>query len=181
MNAATSDDAPSPQQKAMEAAKCILRAGIWLIRNGYGRLMLLPYAAPSGMHWRCEFHPPGQRGKSLYHYSTSSGTHFLSDHGGGEMPANPSPQRLAQAIMETVPPDAKAACKGDASPEMLQWLQDLEEALAAGFIAEAFREYTSDFSKWQLISMTRGESDPIRPQPGYIPPHIGRSDRSRAE
>ena len=160
----------SPEQGVMNAAAKVLRAGIWLIRNGYGKMLLLPYAAPSGCHWRCEFHPVGQPSKRFFRYSTGSGAKYLNDHGGGSIRRDVSPQKLAEAIMKSVPDDVKATCAGDASPETLRWLDQVDAALAAGYLPEAFHEYTEDFSRWQLVSLTKGKGDSIPPQPGYVKP-----------
>ena len=160
----------SPEQAVMDAAAKVLRAGIWLIRHEYGKMLLLPYAAPSGCHWRCEFHPIGQPRKTFYRYSTGSGSKYLSDHDGGSIRREVSPQKLAEAIMEGVPDDVKATCAGDATPETLLWLDQVDTALDAGFLPEAFHEYTEDFSRWQLISLTKGKGDSIPPQPGYVEP-----------
>ncbi|WP_157642151.1 hypothetical protein [Burkholderia ubonensis] len=178
-----SDDAAnskvSPEQTTMDAAAKVLRAGIWLIRNGYGKMMLLPYAAPSGCAWRCEFHPVDRPGKALYRYSTSSKAKYLDNHCGGPIRSDVSAKALAQAIMKGVPDDIKAACEGDASPETLRWLEGLDTALDAGFLPEAFREDTEDYSQWELISLTRGNGEPIPPQPGYVKPGAQRSIAGR--
>ena len=160
----------SPEQAVMNAAAKVLRAGIWLIRHGYGKMQLLPYAAPSGCYWRCEFHPVGQPSKRFYRYSTGSGSKYLNDHGGASIRREISPQNLAEAIMKSVPDDLKATCAGDASPETLRWLDQVDAALAAGYLPEAFHEYTEDFSRWQLVSLTKGKGDSIPPQPGYVKP-----------
>jgi hypothetical protein len=160
----------SPEEAVMDAAAKVLRAGIWLVRHGYGKMLILPYAAPSGCYWRCEFHPIGERSKRFYRYSTGSGSKYLNDHGGGSICRDVSPQELAEAIMESVPDDVKATCAGDAMPETLLWLDQVDTVLDAGFLPEAFHEYTEDFSRWQLISLTKGKGDSIPPQPGYIKP-----------
>ncbi|RQQ15534.1 hypothetical protein DF107_09075 [Burkholderia stagnalis] len=159
----------------MDAAAKVLRAGIWLIRNGYGKMMLLPYAAPSGCAWRCEFHPAGRPGKAFYRYSTSSKAKYLENHSGDPVRRDVSAKALAQAIMKGVPDDIKAACEGDATPETLHWLDRLDVALDADFLPEAFHEYTEDFSQWGLISLARGNGEPIPPQPGYVEPGAQRS------
>ncbi len=165
------DDEDSPQEKIMAAGRKILQAGIWLIRNGYGRMMLLPYAAPSGCYWRCAFYPPGHPSKKLYHYSTSSVAKYLADHCGGSIRSDVAPAGLAKAIMKSVPKDLKASCVGEASLESLQWLELLERSLAEGFLPQAFHEYTDDYSRWDLVSLARGNGRSIEPQPGYVPPH----------
>ncbi|GAB2875780.1 hypothetical protein GCM10027093_09020 [Paraburkholderia jirisanensis] len=166
----TTADTQSVQRHTMESAKCVLRAGIWLIRNGCGRMMLLPYTSPSGAYWRCEFHAPGRRAESFYRYSTGSGTRFLANHGDGIVKADASPQDLAEVIIGIMPADAKAACAGDASAETLRWLVDLETAISVDLLPEAFHEYTDDYSVWRLVSLTRGNGDDMQPQPGYVPP-----------
>jgi hypothetical protein len=166
----------TPEQVSMDAARRVLRAGVWLIRNGYGRMGLLPYASASGC-WRCEFHPSGRPLAPLYRYSSASVTKYLLDHCGGSIHANPSAKRLAQDIMRSVPRDAQAACEGTASPETLAWLERLEALLDQGFLPEAFHEYTSDFSMWQLISLTRSGGGPFEAMPGYIPPYVAMRDQ----
>lgn len=166
----TDEDAPAPAQEIMAAGRRVLDAGIWLIRNGYGRMMLLPYAAPSGCYWRCEFHPPGRPGKSFFRYSTGSGAKYLMDHCGGSVRKGISGKRLAEAIMKSVPDDAKAACVGDAPPETLRWLVELERVLAQGYLPQAFHEYSADYSRWDLISTERSNGRPMEPQPGYVRP-----------
>lgn len=39
-------DIPSNEEELRETCSVVLRAGIWLIRNGYGEMMLLPHVAP---------------------------------------------------------------------------------------------------------------------------------------
>ncbi|MDD5580205.1 MAG: hypothetical protein PHY16_13105 [Methylobacter sp.] len=50
-----------------------------------------------------------------------------------------SPQKLAEAIMVSVPEEMKAACAGETAVEMLRWLDELEQALDRGYVPEAFR------------------------------------------
>jgi hypothetical protein len=132
---------------------------------------LLPYSSPSGAAWRCEFHPLNRPSKTLYRYSTGSGTKYLANHCGGYIHKNVSPQRLAEAIMKSVPDDMKAACTGLAMSGTLRWLEELERQLDAGFLPEAFDAYSDDDSRWRLVSVTARDGDSfIEPQPGYIPP-----------
>lgn len=165
----------SPQQAVMDAAAKVLRAGAWLIRNGYGRMSLLPYAAPSGCAWRCQFHLPGRPSKTFYRYSTSSEAKYLQNHCGGSIRRTISPRALARAIMKSVPDDQKDACRGKAAPETLRWLDQLDAVLDAGFLPQAFHEYTGDYSSWELVSLTHGKGAPIPPQPGYVEPGSERS------
>ncbi|WP_373383049.1 hypothetical protein [Burkholderia ubonensis] len=117
------------------------------------------------------------RGRCVF--STSSKTKYLENHCGGPIRSNVSAKALAQAIMKGVPDDIKAACEGDASLETLRWLERLDTALDAGFLPEAFHEYTEDHSQWELISLTRGNGEPIPPQPGYIKPGAQRGIAGR--
>ncbi|MEM5330381.1 hypothetical protein VSR34_27795 [Paraburkholderia sp. JHI2823] len=156
-------------QAVMDAAAKVLRAGAWLIRSGYGRLMLLPYLSPVGT-WRCEFHPPGRPSQAFFRYTSASGSKYLRDHCGGSIRRNASPRALAEAIMVSVSDATKDACRGETLPETLTWLERLDAALDAGFLPSAFHEYTSDFSQWDLISTSRGNGDPMPPQPGYVRP-----------
>lgn len=94
---------PSPEDLQLQNCEKVLRAGIWLIRNGYGRMTILPYTAPSGCYWRCEFHPVGQPRKAFFRYSTGSSSKYLQDHHGGRVRRSISPKGLAQAIMRNVP------------------------------------------------------------------------------
>jgi hypothetical protein len=64
----------SEEAKLMAAARKVVQAGIWLIRNGYGQMSILPYASPSGCYWRCEYHPAGRPSRAFYRYSTGCGS-----------------------------------------------------------------------------------------------------------
>ena len=160
----------SEEAKVMAAARKVAQAGIWLIRNGYGRMGILPYASPSGCYWRCEFHPAGRLSKAFYRYSTGCGSKYLLQHCGGSVRSTVSPQKLAEAIMVSVPEDMKAACAGEPGVEMLRWLDELERALDRGYVPEAFHEYTEDYSRWALVSLINMPASTMAPQPGYVPP-----------
>lgn len=132
---------------------------------------MLPHVAPSGCYWRCEFHLKGKSQKALYRYSSSSGRKYLQDHCGGSIRKEVSPAFLAKAIMLSVPQELKSQCRGGVSPEVARWLDELESALSNGFVPQAFHEYTTDFSLWELADITRKlEPSHIHPQPGYIRP-----------
>jgi len=165
----------SPEQVIMEAGAKVLQAGIWLIRNGYGRMLLLPYASPSGAYWRCEFHPMERPSRTIFRYTSGSEARYLENHCGGSIRSNVSHEKLAQAIMKSVPDDVKSSCEGTASPEMLRWLVLLEAAVDGGFLAQAFHDYTEDYWRWQLVSLIRGNGDPIPAPPGYVRPGEERS------
>ncbi|WFU40100.1 hypothetical protein QA640_38770 [Bradyrhizobium sp. CB82] len=115
----------------------MLRAGIWLIRNGYGNMAVLPYEAPSGCYWGCEFHPIGALQPLLERISRQ----ILLDHHGGRVRRSISQKGLAQAIMRSDPNDLKAMCAGDVS------------ALGQCWIPVAFHDYAVDYSRWNLVSL----------------------------
>lgn len=168
------DEDSSHRDQAMQAAAQVLRAGAWLIRNGYGAMQLLPYTAPSGCYWRCEFHPPERPGKSLFRYSTSSGAQYLANHGNETVGPEIDARGLGLAIMESVPDDLRNACLGEASPETLAWLVSLDATLDAGFLPSAFHDYTVDFSRWDSLSLKSGHAGTMSPQPGYVAPGSAR-------
>lgn len=157
----------------MTETETVVRAGVWLIRNGYGGLALLPYASPSGTAWRCEFHPAGRPSQIFYRYSTASGRAYLENHCGGVIDASVSPEGLAKAIMVSVPSAAKAQCTGRPTGAMQRWLSLLEESLTLGFVPQAFHEYSDDLSRWDLARQDASGWRTIRPQPGYLAPGTG--------
>ncbi|WP_321888422.1 hypothetical protein [Paraburkholderia bannensis] len=164
----------------VDAASRVLRAGAWLISNGYGRLTILPYMAPSGCYWRCEFHLPGLPSETVFRYSSGSATNYLESHGGETVPEQIGPRELGLAIVKSVPLELKDAILGEATQEMLDWLHELDCVLDAGLLPSAFHEYTSDFSQWDLISLTAQEGEKrMRPQPGYVMPGAGRGSGRR--
>lgn len=158
-----------PQNVMFWDCEKVLRAGIWLIRNGYGKLAILPYFSPSGCYWRCEFHPIGQSKKAFFRYSTGSAGKFLLGHCGGSVRRNISPKGLAQAIMVSVSDDLKQRCVGDVSRQMDDWLVSLERALDEGLIPQAFEEYSDD-PDWKLFSFNGNLGSSMLPQPGYVLP-----------
>lgn len=163
------EDVPSPMQVTISNCKKILSAALWLISNGWGKIQILPYAAPSGCYWRCELHPPGQPRHPFFRYSTGAGHQFLADHCGGSVRKNISDKALAEAIMVSVPEYVKEQCKGPVSFETLLWSLELIELLDRGVIPQAFDEMTTDYSTWTLFGL-HGAQGTMRPQPGYIPP-----------
>ncbi len=164
-------DCESPNSQDLLFSNCekVIKAGIWLIRNGYGRLAVLPYAAPSGCYWRCEFHPIGQPKHAFFRYTTGSAARYLQDHCGGSVRRTISPKRLAKAIMATVPEDLKQRCAGDCLVETEQWLVSLERALSQKLIPQAFEDY-GDYIDWKLISIHGHTGSWLKPQPGYVKP-----------
>lgn len=163
------EDEPSPEDELMHNCSTVIAAGIWLIRNGYGKLQLLPYAAPSGCYWRCEFYPPGRPSKSFYRYSTSSNYRFLENHCGGRLAKSVTPSALAKAIMVSIPDEVKAQCEGVVPRETEVWLAELDRAMARNLVPEAFHDTTEDYSRWMLVNAFGGKGS-MAPQPGYVRP-----------
>lgn len=160
-----------PEEMAiMDAGKKVILAGIWLIRNGYGNMMILPYVAPSGAYWRCEFHPVWHPSKAFYRYSTGNGTQYLADHCGGTVRREISTSSLGKAIMKSVPEHIKEACEGRLSDEMRRWLEMLELALDSKYLPRAFHEYKKDDFQWDLVSVLGGEDKTIAAPPEYVSP-----------
>lgn len=159
----------SPEDLAFQDCEKVLRAGIWLIRNGYGQMQILPYLAPSGCYWRCEFHPTGKSQKAFYRYSTGSGGKYLQDHCGGSVRRSVSAKRLAQAIMVSVSQDMKDRCAGEVTHQTDEWLATLERALDQELIPQAFEDW-GDYVDWKLVSLHGKPESSMRPQPGYIKP-----------
>jgi len=169
----------SPEDLAFQDCEKVLRAGIWLIRNGYGRMAILPYTAPSGCYWRCEFHPVGQPQKSFFRYSSGSAGKFLRDHHGGRVRRSISPKGLARAIMRSVPDDMKAICAGDISPETESWLVLLERAISRRWIPSALHDYKDDLTRWDLFSLHGAPNSWMEPPLGYVVPGTEVADKVR--
>jgi len=141
-----------PAEELFRACEKVLRSGIWLIRNGYGRLAILPYLSPSGCHWRCEFHPVGSRSRTMFRYTSADGHKYLAAHCGGTLRKDASPEKLAKAALVGADEDLLSACSGEASPETLAWLEVLERTLGQGFVPQAFHEYSTDPSSWDVVT-----------------------------
>lgn len=168
-------DERARKSAVLKAASTVVRAGIWLIKNGYGNMMLLPYESPSGGAWRCEFHQAGKKSRTLYRYSSSSGNKYFADHCGGTVHANVSAPRLAQAIIQCVPDEVAEECQGDASPETLGWLMLVEAGLREGSVPLAFHAYSTDTSRWESVSLVNEERNSFPAPPGYVAPGAERS------
>lgn len=141
-----------PAQELFRACEKVIRAGIWLIRNGYGRLAILPYLSPSGCHWRCEFHPVGFRSRTMFRYTSADGHKYLAAHCGGTLRKDASPEKLAKAALVGADEDLLEASSGEASQATLAWLEILERTLGQGFVPQAFHEYSTDRSSWNVVS-----------------------------
>lgn len=167
------DDA-SENEQMFAACRRVVEAGIWLIRHGYGRMGLLPYSGAVGC-WRCEFHLPQRPDKEFFRYSASQVGRYLENHAGGHLRKDVSPEKLARAIMVSIPDKIKVACSGPCSSETERWLGMLEEAITCRYLPEAFHEYTSDHSRWRLFRFDGGKESHIPPQPGYVRPGEAKS------
>lgn len=163
------EDIIDPQEETFRACRRIVETGIWLIKNGYGKLGLLPYAGPTGF-WRCEYQMLGRPDKVLFRYTSGDGTRYLENHCGGSVRKDIAPSKLGPAIMKSVPEALRDACAGDPGAETLRWLERLEGELAAGFMPEAFHEYTEDYSRWMLFRIDGRPNSSMPPQPGYVVP-----------
>ena len=168
----------SPQDVLFRDCEKVIKAGIWLIRNGYGQMAILPYAAPSGCYWRCEFHPVGQPQQAFYRYTSGNAGGFLRNHCGGSVRRTISPQGLAKAIMISVPDYLKKRCAGDVSPEMQEWLCLLERALGQKRLPQAFEDY-GNYLQWKLVSLHGHKDSWLNPPPGYVSPGAEENWRRR--
>jgi hypothetical protein len=164
------DEEVRREQLIIDACKKVFRAGAWLVKNGYGHLGILPYRAPSGCYWRCEFHPPGRPSKPFFRYSTCDEVRYLANHCGGSIRKDASAKKIAEAIMVSVPEDVREGCQGEASMETLRWLDEAEAHLQAGYVPEAFHECTEDYSRWALVRPYGNEQLSMAPMPGYVAP-----------
>ena len=166
----TEDEEVSREQLIIDACKKVFRTGVWLVKNGYGNVGILPYRAPSGCYWRCEFHPLGRPSKPFFKYSTCDGERYLANHCGGSIRKDASAKKIAEAILVSVPEEVRESCQGEASMETLRWLDQAESYLQAGYIPEAFHEFTDDYSSWALVRPYGNEQLSMAPMPGYVPP-----------
>lgn len=148
----------------------VVQAGIWLIRHGYGRLMMLPCASASG-HWRLSLHVPGNPELALYRYSAPLGSDYLGIHCAWKLRRDVKAEKLAEAILSLAPEHLKQLCIGDVDSETERWLQLLESSLNKQLLPEAFHEYTRDYTVWDTISFVKATTHKMHPQPGYVPPH----------
>jgi hypothetical protein len=157
----------------LHAARTVVAAGLHLIENGYGRLMMLPYDY-KGLAWRCEFHPIGFPSRGFFRYSSSQGRRYLVSHCGGAVPLDIGPERLAQAIMVGVPEDTKQQCEGAVDPAFAGWLREFKLYLDQGLIPEAFHEYSEDEGCWSLLDFGNHGATirrlKIATPPGYVKP-----------
>lgn len=159
-----------PWVDSHRACARVVEAGLWLLSNGWGRMQILPYIAPSGCYWRCEFHPTGKPGLPFFRYSSSAGFRFLENHCGGTVRKNIGADALAKAIIVSVPEAIRTQCEGPASFETLLWHLKLIDHLDRKLLPAAFQEYTEDFSRWGLWGASGTITETMEPQPGYVPP-----------
>lgn len=158
-----------PQAEVFAACSSVLQAGRWLMLNGWGNMLMLPYIAPSG-YWRCAFHPLGKPSREFYRYSSSSVFRFLENHCGGSVRRGMAPERLAQAIVKSVPEEVRDQCQGRCSPELQRWLDEVNAQLERGALPAAFDENTEDHSRWRLWATWGTLGETLPPPPGYAVP-----------
>ena len=131
----------------------VLKAGIWMIEKmGMGNMALLPYSHATG-HWRCEFHPVGHPDRPFFKYTSGSEFSYLQNHSGGIVSKKIKPEKLAEAILKSVPEDFVEQCKGELSQENKDWLQLLKEELKNNRVPEAFNEYSNNRWSWLSFSL----------------------------
>lgn len=159
------------QHELFPCARRVLEAGLWLVENGYGRVGVLPYVYATG-HWRCEFYPLRNPSKPFFRYSAAQEAQYLANHCGGSIQRHVGPDKLAQAILVSVPEEVKNFCAGPASAEVLRWIAQVRAALADGFLPSAFSEYSGGPGQaWQLLPMLGGSPrQPLNPMPGHVHP-----------
>jgi hypothetical protein len=149
----------------------VLQAGIFMMEEmGMGRMAILPYSHATG-HWRCEFHPVCRPDRSFFKYTEGSGFSYLENHCGGTVSKNIKPNKLAEAILKSVPKDFLAQCEGDLDDQTKRWLNFLKDELNLERIPEAFNEYSSDKHYWRSFSL-QGEWDTkgFPTPPNYVSP-----------
>lgn len=159
-----------PWLDTYQACARVLEAGLCLQENGWGRMQMLPYTAPSGMFWRCEFYPTGRPGKPFYRYSSSQEFLFLDNHCGGTIRKNVSAKALAEAIIKSVPEEVRSQCDGRCSAELSNWQLMLRGRLARRLLPIAFGDYTHDSSRWELFGSSGSARETLEPPPGFVQP-----------
>lgn len=169
MNEAPVEKEVDPQAEMFAACSKVLRAGRWLMLNGWGRMLIVPYFGPAGF-WRCAFHQLGKPSREFYRYTSGSAFHFLADHCGGSVRRNIGAKQLAEAIVKSVPEDMHELCQGRCSPELQRWLYELDMQLARGVLPFAFHEHTEDHSHWGLYANRNALGESMAPPPGYMVP-----------
>lgn len=155
--------------RLFENAMNVLLAGVFLIKNGYGRLGLLPYVYATG-HWRCEFHVLGKPSKTMFRYSIASGHNYLESHTADAVSPDLGPEDLAKIIWVSVPDDLKAACAGPVTTETLSWIELLKRELARGRVPQAFSEYSGQCRNWQSVKFGTDSVLEMPTIPGYLIP-----------
>ncbi len=159
-----------PQAEIFAAGRSVLQAGRWLMLNGWGNMLMLPYISASGAYWRCAFHPLGKPSRDFYRYSSSSVFRFLADHCGGSVRRNVTAERLARTIVKSVPEEVREQCQGRCSPELQRWLDVLSAQLERGALPAAFDAETEDYSQWRLFASWGTLGETLLPPPGYVVP-----------
>lgn len=159
------------EQLLFQDCRKVIDAGIWLMRNGYSRMVILPYIADSSC-WRCEFHPAGKPREPFFRYTSASKGKYLNDHGGQRVRRSITPKGLARAILRHSSPDVLKECEGDLSREMEVWFAQLERVMAARWMPAAFDNsgYAPSADKWNLVGMLGVPDSWIEAPPGYVSP-----------
>jgi hypothetical protein len=174
-------EALTPDQQ-LDCARRVLEAGFWLIEHGYGRMRVLPYQYATG-HWRCEFHVADHPSQTVFRYSEAQGRRYLSNHCGGSISVNVSAQKLAEAILVSVPEAMREACSGPVATEVAHWLAQVRDVLDAGSIPSAFGEfYGRADQRWRLLALLPGapDADTLPPIPGFVVPGEEKSPQTFA-
>lgn len=166
------EDLEEEQELLYQDCRKVIDAGIWLMRNGYGRMTLLPYVAPSGCYWRCEFHPSGAPKNPFFSYTSGSEGKYLNNHGGQRVRRNITPKGLARAILRPAATDILKECEGELSREMEAWLVELERKLDQRWIPLAYDNSGEELSctRWNLVGMLGVPDSWIDAPPGYVLP-----------
>lgn len=158
------------QQQIRAAARRVLLAGVWMIENGHGRLRILPYASPSGCHYRVELHQEGHPSSPLFRYTTADGHRYMANHGGARVPWNAGPATLAANISAGCRDFATIfATFGPLDPEYARWLSHMKWQVEQDRLPVAIADY-EDLSRWWRLDCADGANRTIAVPPGYIEP-----------
>lgn len=161
---------PTEWERHHRRCQRVLRAGIWLVLNGYGRLRVLPYDAPSGCYWRLSLHVAGDMSRELFRYSSASKGQYLADHSGVKTRANIPVEKLAHLIVSAAPRQLLAECEGEASFETMLWLLELERQLDNGGLPYAFGDYADPGKGLWYVNYLNGYSSKMKAPPDYLSP-----------
>lgn len=135
-------------------------------------MKFLPYVAPSGCYWRCEFLPSWAPSNPFFRYTSGSEGKYLNDHGGQRVRRNITPKGLARAILRPASTDILKEYEGELSREMEAWLVELERKLDQRWIPSADDNRGEELSRtrWNLVGMLGMPDSWIDAPPGYVEP-----------